>query len=227
MTVLGAAIGAGDSFLAVNAAPPGGGPFLAQIDGEQILVLDGSATVWGPCQRGQNGTQATSHAQGATVTPLYRLTSSAVPGAPPLSGSSAVVTVEGTFQAAGAGTYTFTCAIPAGATVLDVIFRNTAVWDNATSASMTCGDDDAATGYFTATNVKSAPAADTNGAGAGLSTQLSLGASAGAYKGGAGKFCATAKTITCAIVAVGAGVAGQSRVLVKYAVPITSAAVKS
>ena len=86
---------------------------------------------------------------------------------------------------------------------------------------MTCGDDDSATGYYTSTNVKTTPAADTNGAGAGLSTQLSLGASAGAYKGGAGKFCASAKTITCTITTVGAGTTGRSRLLVQYSLPVT------
>lgn len=138
------------------------------------------------------------------------------------------MTKEVTFaETTGAGVYTGTVAIPAGATVTDVIFRNTVVWAAGTSASMTCGDDDNATGYFSATDVKTAPAADTNGAAAGLSTRTSLGASAGAYKGGGGKFCATAKTITCTITTVGAaGAAGRSRLIVEYAVPFTAAAAK-
>lgn len=131
--------------------------------------------------------------------------------------------VEVTFTEAGAGTYVATVPVPAGSTVLDVIWRNTVLWAAATSATMSCGDDDNATGYYTATNIKTTPVADTNGAGAGLSTRLSLGASAGAYKGGAGKFCATAKTITCTVTTVGAGTAGRSRLLVQYTVPTTSA----
>ncbi len=131
------------------------------------------------------------------------------------------VTYEATFAENGAGTYTALVPIPAGATVLDVIWRNTVLWAAATSATMTCGDDDNSTGYYAATNVKTTPVADTNGAGAGLSTRLSLGASAGVYKGGAGKFCATAKTITCTVVTVGAGTAGRSRLLVEYVLPRT------
>jgi hypothetical protein len=199
-------------------------PFLAQVEAEQVLVLAAGGTIWGPVKRAQNGTSASAHALGAVVTPLFEVTSAGAPGAVPSAGSSVVVTAEATFTENGAGTYTGTVAIPAGATVLDVSFRNSVVWAAATSAAMTCGDDDAATGYFTSTNVKTTPAADTNGAGAGLSTALSLGASAGAYKGGAGKYCATAKTITCTIVSVGAGTAGRSRLLVKYALPVVSAA---
>jgi hypothetical protein len=128
---------------------------------------------------------------------------------------------EATFtETTGAGTYTATFAIPAGATVTDVIVRNTAAWTATTSASLTVGDDDSATGYFTATDLK-ALTADTNGAASGLSTRLSLGASAGANKGGAGKFCATAKTITATVVTVGAaGANGRTRVLVEYACPM-------
>jgi hypothetical protein len=133
---------------------------------------------------------------------------------------------EITFTATGAGTYTGTVVVPAGSTTLDVIARNSVLWDSATSASLTVGDDDDADGYITATNLKTTPSADTNGAAAGLSTRLSLGASAGAYKGGAGKFNAAEKTITATIVAVGAGNAGRTRVLVEYAVPSSAAASK-
>lgn len=152
-------------------------------------------------------------------TGLGLVATSASPFGDILALDTAHVIVERAFAENGAGTYVATVAVPAGATVLDVIFRNTAVWTAATSASMTCGDDDNATGYYSATNVKTTPAADTNGAGAGLSTRLSLGASAGAYKGGAGKYCAAAKTITVTITSVGAGTAGRSRLLVEYVLP--------
>jgi hypothetical protein len=129
-------------------------------------------------------------------------------------------------EAGGAKTYTATVQVPAFATVLDVIVRNTVVWTNGTSASLTVGDDDDADGYITATDVKSAPAADTNGAAAGYSTRLSLGAGAGAYKGGGGKYCAAAKTITATITTgAGAQTAGRTRVLVEYAIPSVTNAV--
>lgn len=139
-----------------------------------------------------------------------------------------VQVVERTFtETAAAGTYTGTVAIPAGATVLDVIWRNTALWTADTSASLEVGDDDDANGYIEATDVKAAPSADTNGAGAGISTRLSLGATVGAYKGGGGRFCATAKTITATVTTVGTtGTAGRSRLLVEYALPSTAAASK-
>jgi hypothetical protein len=134
---------------------------------------------------------------------------------------------EITFTEAGAGTYTGTVVVPAGSTTLDVIVRNTALWAAATSASLVVGDDDDANGYIEATDVKAAPSADTNGAGAGLSTAGSLGATAGVYKGAAGKFNAAEKTITATVVSVGAGTTGRTRVLVIFAVPTTAAATKA
>ena len=108
--------------------------------------------------------------------------------------------------------------------MLDVIVRNTVVWSAGTSASLVIGDDDDDDGYIEATDVKTAPAADTNGAGAGFSTRLSLGASVGVYAGGGGKYCAAAKIITATIVSVGAGTDGRTRVLVEYVTPATVAA---
>lgn len=130
-------------------------------------------------------------------------------------------------ETAGDGVFTATVEIPAGATVLDVVFRNTVLWNAGTSAELVVGDDDDPNGYIEATDVKAAPSADTNGAGQGISTRLSLGATAGVYKGGAGKFCAAAKTITATITKVGAGAAGRSRLLVEYALPSTAAATKA
>lgn len=131
------------------------------------------------------------------------------------------VIYEVTFtETGGAHAYAATIPVPAGATVLDTIFRNTALWGNGTSASLVVGDGDDADGYITATDVKSAPAADTNGAGQGISTRLSLGASAGAYKGGGGKYYAAAGTITATITTgAGAQTDGRSRLLVEIALP--------
>jgi hypothetical protein len=149
-----------------------------------------------------------------------------------LDGATAppVQVAERTFtETAGTGVYTATVAIPAGATVLDVIWRNTVVWNAGTSASLVVGDDDDANGYIEATDVLTAPIADVNGAGAGISTRLSLGATVGAYKGGGGRFCATAKTITATVttVSAAAGTTGRSRLLVEYALPSVAAASKA
>jgi hypothetical protein len=140
-----------------------------------------------------------------------------------------VQVVERTFaETSGTGTYTATVVVPAGATVTDVIWRNTVVWGNAGSASVVVGDDDDANGYIEATDIKAAPIADVNGAGAGLSSRLSLGATIGAYKGGAGKYCAAQKTITATVTTgVGTAATGRSRLIVVYAVPTTAAATKA
>jgi hypothetical protein len=156
------------------------------------------------------------------------LTIGGVAATPATTTALTVQTKEVTFTEAGAGTYTGTVAVPAGATVLDVVWRNTVLWTNGTSASLEVGDDDDANGYVEATNLKAAPLADVNGAAYGLSSRLSLGATIGVYKGGAGKYCAAAKTITATVtVGAGAQTAGRSRLLVTYAVPTVTAATKA
>lgn len=157
------------------------------------------------------------------------LTIGGVAATPATTTALSVQTKEVTFtETAVTGTYTGTVAVPAGATVIDVIWRNTVLWTNGTSASLIVGDDDDDNGYIEATDIKAAPAADTVGARAGFSTKESLGATCGVYKGGGGKYCAAAKTIT-AKVTTGAGNenAGRSRLLVVYAVPVVSAATKA
>ena len=126
-------------------------------------------------------------------------------------------------EVGGAHTYTGTISVPIGSTVINVVVRNTALWTNGTSASLVVGDHDDANGYIEATDLKAAPLADTNGAGAGLSTLLSLGASAGAYKGGAGKYCAARKTITATVTTgAGAQTTGRTIVSVFYSFPATA-----
>lgn len=138
-----------------------------------------------------------------------------------------VVTAERTFtETTAAGTYTATVAVPAGATVLDVIWRNTALWTAATSATLNVGDDDDNDGYIAAVDLKSAPAADVNGAG-GISTKASS-TGTGAMKGAGGRYCAAAKTLTATVVTVGStGNAGRSRLLVEYSQPVAEAATKA
>lgn len=228
---LTAGVDAGTSnFPVTGAAPAIARPFFAVIDAEQVEVLAASTDAW-LVRRGRNGTAAVLHATSAVLTPLYLVettstpqTSPAVLAQPVLQGM--VVTLEAAFVAAGAGVYTALFPIPAGATVRDVVVRNTVVWDSATSAALIIGDDDIVNGYIASTNMKTTPAADTSGGEAGLSTQLSLGATAGVYKGGGGKYCAAAKTITATLTAVGAGSAGRSRVLVVYTLPVAVAVVQ-
>lgn len=142
-----------------------------------------------------------------------------------LAAGTPVIAAERTFTEAGAGTYTATVSIPAGSTVLDAYFRNTVLWAAGTSAALNVGDGDDADGYFTAIDVKAAPAADSAGAPGGVSSLLK-GTGSGAYKG-VQKYYPSAGTITATIVSVGAGTAGRSRLLVTYMTPAAAAAVKS
>lgn len=230
---LATAVGPNDELFIVSAAGTShSAPIQFLIDSEECEAYEGTnGTAW-RVRRGRNDTGRAGHAVNATLTIIGPTITDrgafavAVLGQADAQGDASY-TLEAAFVANGAGTYTATFPVPAGATVRDVAVRNTVVWDSATSAALTVGDDDSATGYFSSTNVKTTPAADTNGAGQGLSTQGSLGASAGAYKGAAGKFCAAAKTITAVITSVGAGSAGRTRVLVEIARPKAATVVQT
>jgi hypothetical protein len=151
------------------------------------------------------------------------MTTATQPGNPGLHAEERTFT-----ETATAGVYTAEVPIPAGAYVIDVIFRNTVVWNAASSASAVIGDSEDANGYLEATDVKTAPAADTLGASTGASAAHSLLASIGAYKGGARKYYAAADTITATITTVGAtGSTGRSRLLVLYVLPNIIAASKA
>lgn len=121
-------------------------------------------------------------------------------------------------ETTGAGTYTGTVVLPAGAVVQDVVIRNDALWTATTSATMNVGDADVATGYFSGLNLKTTPAAATAAVPTSASAYLSH-ASGGAYKG-FNKYYATGGLITGTIVTVGAaGNAGITRMFVSYTVP--------
>jgi hypothetical protein len=68
---------------------------------------------------------------------------------------SAVYSAERTFtETAGAGTYTGSVSIPAGATLLDIIVHAVALWDNSGTATMIVGDVADDNGYFTGVDLK-------------------------------------------------------------------------
>lgn len=133
---------------------------------------------------------------------------------------------ERTFtETSGAGTYTATVPIPAGATVVDLVWKNTVVWNNAGTCVAQVGDDDDADGYLAAVDIKTVPGADTVGYG-GLSTKMSDTGS-GVYKGKGGKYCAAAKTITATVVTSSTGGGnGRSRLLVFFMIQTPVAAIK-
>lgn len=115
-------------------------------------------------------------------------------------------------QEASGTTYTGTLVIPAGAVIQHLVLRNTALWDG-TSAIIDVGDDDDPDGYFSATDLKTTPLADVNGAGGQNPT--------GAYSTGINKLYATEQTLTATITHSGDGSTGRSYLMVVYTVPET------
>jgi len=129
-------------------------------------------------------------------------------------------------ETATAGTYTATVTIPANSLVVDVIWKNTALWTAATSATLDVGDADDANGYFAAIDLKTAPLAATPTVPTSISSLLEDTGS-GAYKA-MQKYSTSAQVITATVVTVGeTGDAGRSSLFVTYATPTAVAATKA
>lgn len=145
---------------------------------------------------------------------------------PIATGGGLVQAVERTFAENGAGTYTASVDLPAGATLLDIIVNGVALWAAATSAAMDVGDTADPDGFFAAINLKATDLL----AGESLSFALA-GGKAGAYIANSQvspRYSATARTITGVVTSVGAGTTGRTRMVVLYSVhPTPVAAVKS
>jgi len=129
-----------------------------------------------------------------------------------------VVAVERTFtETAGAGTYTGSVAVPAGATIHDIIVNGVALWTNAGAVSMIVGDVADDNGYFDAVNLKATDLL----AGESISFALA-GGKAGAYIANSQvspRYSATARTISGIITAASTGGgAGRTRMTVIYSV---------
>ena len=133
------------------------------------------------------------------------------------------------FTEAGAGTYTGTIALPAGAVVVDIIVHAIALWAAATSAEMIVGDAVDDNGFFTGVDLKatdllaaeSISFAQTGGLeGADLDDPA-----AGAHV--RRRYLAAARNIIGKVVSVGAGTTGRTLMTVIYTVPVTEAAVKT
>lgn len=136
-----------------------------------------------------------------------------------------VVAEERTFTENGAGVYTGSVDVPAGATLLDIIVNGVALWTAGTSAAMIVGDGTDPNGYYDAINLKATDLL----AGESISFALA-GGKAGAYIANSQvspRYSATARTITGEITSVGAGTAGRTRMVVIYVVPTAVAATKA
>ena len=140
-------------------------------------------------------------------------------------GQGSVVVEEVTFTEAGDTTYTGTVNIPAGATILDIQVRNTALWDDGTSAVMKVGDAADDDGWFTGVNVKATDLL----VGEVLNFN-NLGGKDGAYitaaSGAFTKSYNAAATVVTGVITTGAqdGTAGRTRMVVVYSVPNVVAA---
>ena len=137
-----------------------------------------------------------------------------------------VVAEEVTFtETAGAGVYTGSVNLPAGATLIDVMISAIALWAATTSATMVVGDGTDDDGYFTGVNLKATDLL------AGESLSLAIaGGKGGAYlinSHVSPRYSATARNIIGKVTTVGAaGSTGRTRMVVLYALPKVKASIK-
>ena len=134
-----------------------------------------------------------------------------------------IQTLESTFtETPGAGTYTASRTLPAGATLLDIIINGVALWDTTTSATMKVGDAGDDDGYFTGINLKTTDLL----AGESLSFALA-GGKAGAYIANSQvspRYSSSSRVISGIITTVGAaGSAGRTRMTIIYSAPYAAA----
>ncbi len=127
-------------------------------------------------------------------------------------------TAEVTFtETVGAGVWTGTVTLPAGATLIDIVVNAVALWDSETSATLKVGaaDDD---GYYIGVNLKATDLL----AGESISFALA-GGKAGAYIANSQvspRYFATETAINGIITKVGdTGSAGRTRMTVVYSAP--------
>lgn len=134
----------------------------------------------------------------------------------------AVCAIEATFtETAGAGIYTGAVAVPAGATLLDILVNGVALWNPATSALLDVGDVADPDGYFTQVDLKATDLL----AGESLSFALA-GGKAGAYIANSQvspRYSATARVISGIVTTVGgSGSTGRTRMTVIYHLPVSA-----
>lgn len=127
-------------------------------------------------------------------------------------------------ETAGAGTYTGSITVPAGAYLVDVLVHGVAVWDNGGNASMDVGDVANANGMFIITSIKAAGdlvAGETLGMG----TALDGGETGDDVSGNswARRYLASERIISGVITTTGAGgSSGRTRMVVIYTDPTTT-----
>ncbi len=131
---------------------------------------------------------------------------------------------EVTFEEAGAaGTYTGSVALPAGATLLDIVVNGVVLWAAGTAATLKVGDAADDDGYFTGVNLKATDLL----AGESISFDQA-GGKAGAYIANSQvspRYSATARTISGVVTTTGTtATAGRTRMTVYWSLPSTQTA---
>jgi hypothetical protein len=180
-------------------------PYYKQLS-TRLLSVPGTLTL--------GGTDVTATA--AQINTLATLGTAATP----------VMSAEVTFtETSGAGVWTGSVNVPAGATVIDVIVSGVALWTSQTSAVMDVGDATDPDGFFTQIDLKATDLL------AGESVSFALaGGKAGAYIANSQvspRYSATARVVSGIITKVGTtGTAGRTRMTVVYSAPTASAATK-
>lgn len=138
---------------------------------------------------------------------------------------SRIIPATRSFTESGAGTYTAAVAVPAGATVVDIIVNGIALWAAATSATLKVGDATDDDGYYTGVNLKATDLL----AGESISFALA-GGKAGAYIANSQvspRYAAAARTISGVVTSVGAGTTGRTQMTVIYTAPRSSDVIAS
>jgi hypothetical protein len=128
------------------------------------------------------------------------------------------------FTENGAGTYTGTISLPAGAQILDVAVHGLVLWSAATSAALIVGDAADDNGFFISTDLKATAllAGEVN-------NFEHPGGLAGVYIASEQRvlYSATARNVIGVATSVGAGTNGRTLLVVTYAVPTSTNAVKA
>lgn len=124
-------------------------------------------------------------------------------------------------ETTGAGVFTGTVAVPAGATLLDIVLSGAALWNSQTSATAIVGDGTDPDGYFTGVDLMATDLL----AGESLSFALA-GGKAGAYIANSQvspRYAAAARDISLVVTKVGSsGTLGRTRMVVVYAAPTSN-----
>lgn len=160
----------------------------------------------------------------ATAAELNKLDGVTITAADLNKTAGVVQAAEVTFtETAGAGVWTGSVTVPAGATIHDIIVNAVALWNSETSATMKVGDAGNDAGFYTGVNLKATDLL----AGESISFALA-GGKAGAYIANSQvspRYSATSRVISGIITKVGdTGTAGRTRMSVIYSLPTTQSA---